>query len=221
MRDYLTLPNLRAALALGTLITVMSVPRIVQGGMDVMLYVPAALTSMTLVAGAATAWSRQGGMCGLFPERRRMWIGIGIAAALSLLALPLGACLAPVFEDAMRESMRPERVELHYPATAGGCFASMLWAASFETMFFSAAATSLLARLSRRQWVAVSMTTVLRLGVTWRTLALTGVVDAQALFYATSGTAAFIGALLFARAGLPATMVFAAGLQLHLFLHLR
>ncbi len=221
MREYLSLSNLRRASLLGSLVTLMSIPRIMQAGMDLTFYVPAALTSMILVSGAATAWGRHAGMCGLFPGRRRMWAGIGIATTLSLLLLPVYECCYPFFERAIQESSRPGLAALQYPTTIGGCLALMLWSAGFETMFFRAATISLLARLSHRQWVAVSLSVILCLGATQMSLAAAGIKEARWAFYASAAAANLVGVLLFARTGLPAAMVFAAGLQLHLLLRLR
>jgi len=188
--------------------------------MDLVLYVPAALTSMTLVSGAATAWSHHAGMCGLFPERKRMWIGVAIAVTLSALLLPVYEWASPHFERAMQGASRPDLIRVQYPSTVGGCLALMLWAAGFETMFFRAATVSLLARLSQRQWVAISLTVLLCVGIMRLRLNAAGITDMRPAFYAAAAGANLVGALLFARTGLPATMVFFAGLQLHLFLRL-
>jgi len=221
MRTYLSMSNFGRALILAMGVTLMSVPRIVQGGLPLDLYIPAALVGMVLVAGAATAWSRQAGMVGLFPHWRLMLGGVGIAVLISLVAVPIQhAWIDPRIQAALSATGNAQLMALRYPVTAGGCVAVMLWSASFETLFFHAATLSFFARLTNRQWIAVALTVALRLFVSMRQMAETGVFDAVPLMLVSTGVMATAACVLFARTGLIPAMMLAAGLDLHLFLNL-
>ena len=100
----------------------------------------------------------------------------------------------------------------------GGRLALLLWSAGFETFFFVAATMSFLARLTRRQWVAVSGAALFRMFVATVQLEAAQVWEAIPLSPAASAVSAAVASLLFARYGLPAAMLFSAGLGLHLFL---
>jgi len=221
MREYLTQSNLYKALGLGAIVTAMAVPRILHGRMDPMLYVPAAFMAMTLIAGAGTAWGDRGGMCGLFPGRRRTLAGIGIALLVILVLIPVHLLwIDPCLMKAFSRISDPDVVRLRYPTTLGGMMALMLWTAGFETFFFQVGGMSFCARLTGNQWVAVVFVSTFRMLVTNRFLVQYGIVDYVPLFLVGSAVTGALAAVFFARAGLLATMVFAAGLNLHLVFHL-
>jgi len=217
VRQYLTISNMRKAAALGGAVTLMSVPRMLQGGMDLALYVPAALAGMTLVSGAATAWSDRAGMHGLFPERRRLIAGLGVgSAAAGALALAYLFWPDPLFRSVIIGSGKPEVIALQYPATVGGVLALALWGAGFETTFFRAAAMSFFGRLTGRLWMTIALAVALRIFVTCKYLAGAGIVDHPGLFLAAAALTGTISSFLFARYGLPAPMLFSAVLALRL-----
>jgi len=221
MHTYLSFSNFGRALILATGVTLLSVPRIVQGALPLDLYIPAALIGMILVAGAATAWSREAGMAGLFPHWRLMVTGVGIAVMISLLAVPIQhAWIDPRTKTALAATGNAHLMALRYPGTMGGCVTVMLWSASFETVFFYAATLSFFARLTNRLWVAVALTVALRLFVSMQQMSGTGVFDAIVLMLVATGVVATAACLLFAGTGLIPTMMLAAGLDLHLFLNL-
>lgn len=219
MRTYLSMPNFLRALVLGLVATVMSVPRLIQGGLPLGLYVPATLVGMMLVSGAATAWSDRGGMCGIFPARRRMLVGVGIAVLVSAMATPVvHLWVDPSVRKALLATGNAQVMALRYPATVGGCLAVILWSASFETLFFQAATVSFFARLTSRQSIAIVLAVALRLCVSLHQMTELGVVDAVPLMLVSTAVMATVACILFARTGLIATMVLGAGLDLHLFL---
>ena len=219
MRDYLSLHNFWKALALGSVVTVMAVPRIVQGELDVRLYGPAALAAMTLVGGAVTAWSRHGQMCGAFPDTRRLLVGLGLATLLCVLLLPVyRVWLDPIFRAALEQTGNERLLRLRYPATWHGALALLLWSAGFEALFFVAGSMSFMARLTRCAWISGIGVVALRVLVVSRMITDAGIMDGTWLFLGAAAVSTALSCLLFARTGLPAVMLFAAGLNLHLFL---
>jgi hypothetical protein len=215
MHQYLSQRNLISAVALGFLITIMTIPRLVVWGVPLGLYIPASFLSMTLVSGTATAWGTSAGMCGPFPEQRRQLAGIAIAAALALLALPLFMlCVDPVMVPALSATGN-EMLLRHYPVTPDGKIALLLWSAGFETMFFHAGAMSLVSRITRRQWVAVTACVALRLFIASHQLAELHIPAANPFLLVVSGVVTTASCLLFARFGLPTAMVFSAGICLN------
>lgn len=220
MRVYLSERNLLKAAALGAVVTLMSVPRILVAGLNPAFYIPAAFVGMTLVSGAATAWGGYAGMAGVWP-RRGLGRNLGFATLAGLaLALVSFLLLDPVFSQAIAGGGDREFLELQYPVTVGGCAALVLWSAGFETVFFYAAASSFVVRISRRVWTAYVFSAALRLVVTLHQMAGAGITEAEHLFAAGSVVASFITCLLFVRGGLPAAMVFTAVLNLRLLLRL-
>lgn len=219
MRDYLSVSNLCKALCVGAVTALMSVPRIIQTGVDLWIYLPVAWGAMTLCAAAATAWSARGGMCGLFPHRRRMLAGAGIAVILTCAITPIYSFLLdPIFRQTIASAGGEKMLMLRYPVTLSGCFAVTLWSAGFETIFFRAAAISFFVRLTDRQWIAVAAAVALRMFVFSKQLSEAGIVDAMPLFVICTLITSIISCALFVRTGLPGAMVFSAGLNIHLFI---
>jgi len=219
MRDYLSLGNLWKAVLLGAAVTVMSIPRMIQGGMPLELFVPLALFCMTLVCGAASAWGDKGGLCGLFPGWRRTGIGLGIAAIVTIIAAPLTASwLDPAMRAAIEASGDEKALALAYPESAAGKLAAMLWSGSFHVMFLVVAAMSFMARLTRKVGISVGLVVVLRSAVALYKLQHVGVTDGAVLFVVLSAAETGCSCLLFARTGLVPVVILAMGLDLHLFL---
>ncbi|MFC1498161.1 hypothetical protein ACFLS1_06795 [Verrucomicrobiota bacterium] len=221
MRDYLSVSNLQKALMLSSVAVLMSVPRIILAGVDLRIYIPAAFAAMTFCAGAGTAWSHRAGMCGLFPARRKMLAGIGVAFILACIVTPVYLfCIDPIFQDALERTGSTSLLMLKYPATISGCLALALWSASFETMFFRVGAMSFFARLIPRQWIVLCLAVTLRVFVSVLQVADAGVVEAVPFFVIGSAIVSAMSCVLFARAGLPAAMFFSAGINLRLFIAL-
>ena len=218
MRDYLSIGNLWKALLLGAVMTVMSIPRIVQGGMPLGPYVPGAFFAMTLVSGAATAWGGKGGMCGLFPGGRRMWVGFGLAVLLTIVGTPIYCLwLDPVLYAALAATGDVKMLALRYPDAIVGKLSLMLWSGSFQVMFFAVAGMSFLTRLTGRPWISGALVVLFRVAVGLYQISEAGVTDSIPVFLLGSAVATACSCALFARTGLPPVMAFAMGLNLHLF----
>jgi hypothetical protein len=219
MRDYLSIGNFAKAALLGGAVTLLSIPRFTDGGMPLALYVPASLATMTLVAGAATAWGRRAGMAGVWPERRRALWGVVIGALLGGALALVYVRTDPVCRDAIARTGDSRLLALQFPATASGRFALSLWSAGFGTLFFCAATMSFLARLTGRQWLAVLGAVVIRLFLVHHRLASEGVTQSIPIFLLRNAVVSAASCTFFARFGLPSAMTFSWVLELrHLFL---
>ena len=215
MRTYLSTRNLMSASLLGGAITLLAIPRIIDGGLPPHLFIPASLFSMTLISGMATAWGKKAGMCGIFPDMKRTIRGMGVALLAVLVLIPV--CVFwfdSVLYEAAQTSGDAEFIRMLFPRTAFGMLALMLWATGFETMFFEAAAMSYFSRLTGKQWVAVLMSILLRCTVTYLRLSAVGATDQALLFLGSVIVATLIGCTLFAKFGLPAAMLFSAGMAI-------
>jgi hypothetical protein len=210
MRDYLTISNLSKAMALGGCVTLMSLPRLVQGGEPRWLYVSTAIFCLVLLAGAATAWGRCGGMLGLFPRGRRRLIGLSTGLAAGLLIVPLYTMwLDPWLSEALRHAGDADRLQLEFPDAPWKKVAIVLWAAGFQVLFFNAAAMSFLCRLTNNVPVALILAIVFRLFVSH--LQFEDVpIDGTLAFALTHALVCAIGCILFARTGLMPVALFAA-----------
>lgn len=222
MREYLSVNNLKKSLLLGGMVAVMSTPRIILGGMDPVIFVPAAFFSMTLVAGAAAAWGEKGGMAGLFPGRRRTIAGIIAAVMIALASTPLHYfCLDPLRYAVIKATGNGHMIEMLYPSTLYGCVSLVLWSASFETIFFPAASMSFFSRLTGRMYIALVLTVAMRIFVMSLQVSGTGM-DSTTAYLIYSGTAisSLVACLLFALTGLVPTMVYCGLINLHVFVFL-
>ncbi len=216
MRDYLSLRTLRTATVLSALVTIMSVPRLMQAEWPLDFYLPATFLAMLLVSGAPAAWSEKGGLNGLFP-RGRVLPGIGIAILLSLLALPYHYYVAPVVRELLESTGDAELIAMNYPDSISGRIAAVLWCGGFQAMFFYAAPMALFCRLLRRVWPAILLTVAMKVLVVAYGFSQAGIAHGALPAMCASAAATVVASLLYARAGLLPTMVFVAGLNLHLF----
>lgn len=216
MREYLSTGNLVRAAALGALATVMALPRLVQAGPNGGLRAVACLASMILVAGAVTAWDRKAGLAGNYPGRARTLIGLAVAAVVALVLSPLQRwAIQPLFEEAVRASADANWVRLQLPDTPGAWAALALWSAGFQTLFCVAAPTCLAARLTRRVWPALILTTFLGAYLASRQMDLYGMGSGRDLFVAASAAKGLVGCLVYAHFGLAPGAAIAAGFHLH------
>jgi hypothetical protein len=220
MRDYLSVSTLWKALILGGIVTAMAIPRFLEGAVDIHFYIPASVAAMTLTSGAVVAWGRKGGMCGIWPGTRQGSAGLGLALLLALLATSVYLLgFDPVCRKALEATGNAQMLRLRYPPTLRGRVALVLWSAGFETVFFRASAMSFLARLTGRTSVAVAGSVTLHVMVAAAQLSRAGIYEPlpYTLFLVGTAAAGAIGCLLFARAGLPAAMLFAGALNVHVF----
>lgn len=219
MREYLSLDNFKKAVFLAAPVSAMAILRFREGGLDPVFLLVAGFLVMTLAAGAVMAWGRSGGMVGAFPAPRRMWIGAGAAAVVAAAGWPVNVFfLQPWLRPAIEATGDELLVTLRYPDTFPGRVGLMLWSAGFETLIFPGAAMCFLARLTGKVGLAAVGTVALRALLLSQQLTEAGVVSAVPLFLISTALSCAIGCVLFARAGLPAAMVYAAGVDLHLWL---
>ena len=209
----MTISNLKQATALAALVSVMAIPRIIEGELGILPRLLMAFPAMTLVAGSATAWGKHGGMCGPWPERH-------VAARGMRVALIAGFAMAPVLlafdfdlKTVMAAALRPHAVTLAFPETVSGCLALMLWSAGFETLFFRAGTMAFIARVTRRLWIAVLGSVLLRAFVTFMLMTPADVSTVMIVRLIGVSVLSAVACLLYARAGLPAAMLFAAVLE--------
>ena len=218
MRDYFAESNLPRAAALASILTLMSVGRLVEGGKPLALFVPTTFAAMVFVSAAVTAWGRRAGMAGIVTDRRTFLRGAGIAAALSLLALPVTALwLDPTLRRAVLGATRSGMAELSYPSTLRGCLSLLLWSAGFQVMFLQAGPMSFFARLTGRASVSVVLCIAFRAYVAYRQVADAGMTESVLPFVVTATVTCGAGCMLFARFGLAPAVLLAAGLDLHVF----
>lgn len=210
MRSYLKYSNLSQAITLGGCVTLMSIPRLDQGGTPQWLYVAIAFLCLTLVAGAATAWGSCGGLVGLFPVGRRLAIGLGAALIGGLALFPVYTqWLDPWLKEALMHAGDADRLQLQFPDTLWKQVAVVLWIAGFQVLFFNAAAMSFFCRLTGRISVAIALAVALRVCVSYIQFASISM-DNTLPFHVVHGLTCAIACLLFARAGLLPTSLFAA-----------
>ena len=209
MQQFLAQENLKQAVALSAMVTLLSWPRLAEADRPPALLI-ILFVLVFLMAGAATAWGAHGGMAGAFPERRRILAGVVVAFGAAVVLAPIQILWidGPV-KSAMTDAGAGMRVTMSFPATISGVLALVAWSASFETLFLRASTMAVLARVFRRGWVAIAGAVALRLWVTH--LNVQNIQPAgPAYFYAVALADGLAGSLLFARFGLPAASLFAA-----------
>jgi hypothetical protein len=141
---------------------------------------------------------------------------MAIAAILSFIILPLYiAWIDPLLLPAIKASGDVKMLAIRYPSTLPGQLALFLWAAGFEAMFFQGGIMSVIARATGSQWVAVAVSVGVRTLVTASQLSELNIPNAQAFLMSASSLVTLISCILFARFGFPATMIFSAGICLH------
>lgn len=211
MRKYLAVANLKNAAILGIAVGLMALPRILEGkDRLVLVRMIAVFPSMIIVAGAVTAWGNRAGMCGPFPDKARTRAGTCIALVAGLLIAPFLFWQDAGTADLLSKTAFLSELHLPFPSTLTACLALILWSAGFETLFFRAGTMSLLTRVTNRQWIAIAGAVLLRLSVNVLKI---GQVDMDAMMIlelAGMIVVTTVGCILYARAGLPAAMTFAA-----------
>ena len=219
MRTYLAIGNLSRAAGLSALLTLMALGRVAHGQMPLAAYIPLTFLAMLFVGGAVTAWGSCAGMQGVTTDRHTLLRGAAIAAALSLLAVPVYLFgVDPGVRELFSEPRYAAMLELTLPSTLGGRVSLMLWSASFQTVVLVAAPMSVFARISNRRWLALVLCICLRAYVVSRQLAYAGIAEGAPLFFAAALLSTAAACYLFARFGLVPAMLLSAGLDLHVFL---
>lgn len=218
MRRYLSEANLIRAALMASVMTALSVPRILYWGVPLAPYALAAFFAMVLLSGAATAWGRDGGMVGLFPERRRLFCGMAIAVALVIVILPLQLqWITPILREGLDAAGKTEAIRLRFPHSFWGKLGLMLWSVGFEMMFLQASLISFLARLLRHQWRALAVAFALLALISHAIISPLELGSITPPLIWAGAFSNLIGCWLFARFGLPATMTYAGGLCVHHF----
>ena len=219
MRDYLSLSNLGKAFLIGGAATALSLPRIVSARFPLETYIPLTFLATTLLAQFAVAWGHKAGLRGMFPAARPMFLGSAIAILLACVLTPIYLrTLDPIFRKALENASDPRLFVLRYPPSLAGKLALTLWSASFEVLFFQAAALAFFARLTGRLWATLLGAVLFRVLVAFLQVSNAGVGAVASPFILSSAAAGCVSCLIYAYAGMPAAMIFAAGQTLHLYL---
>jgi hypothetical protein len=218
MKDYLTEQNLAKAAGLGAMVAMMAMPRLIYAERGALQIVPLFLL-MTLVAGAATAWGKQGGLAGLFPPRETVFKGLAVAILAAGVMIPL---YRGVVDGRLKEVLlaagNAEQLRLSFPEEATGAWDLILWSAGFETLFFQAATMALLGRLFKRSWVAVAGAVALRVWVSHLQMSKAGIASTDPVLMGAVVAGSVAACLLYARSGfLPASLFSALLSARHLF----
>lgn len=218
MRQYFSEANFVKAISLAIPLTLMSAPRILYGGFDPLLFLPAAFISLTLLSGMATAWSRHGRLPGLFPARRALLGGLGAAIALTVVVAPLAYFfIDPVMRQVVADTGSERLLRLEYPESARETIALVLWVAGFQVAFFVAASMSFFARLLHSRWAALAAAVAVRAFVAHLQVARGHLGYGAALFLVDTSATTALSCWLFARFGLLPPVLFALLVNLRLF----
>jgi hypothetical protein len=144
-----------------------------------------------------------------------LWAGLILGFAMGVI---YHLYLDPVLRTALASTSGPKALSLRYPLSLTGGLALILWVAGFETMFFQAGSLSFFSRLTPHAWLAIVGAVSFRTMVTSLQISQAGVVDAFPLFLVQAAATSTVACILFARAGLPAAMLFAATVTAHVLL---
>ena len=209
MRTYLTIHNLRRATVLGCAVAVMSIPRILEGGIYFGFRIFSLFPLLIIIAGAVTAWGNCGGMVGPFPGRNPSYRGLGIAIVAALILVPVLFAFDSGVLRQLAENKGPDSllVRLAFPTDVRGCLAIVLWSAGFDTLFFKGATMSFLARLTKRQSVAVVGSVLFSVAITSSKFTHMGMA-LSGLGIVTAAVTSIAGCLIYARGGLIPAMAF-------------
>ncbi len=213
MRTYLTISNFRRATMLGLVCSIMALPRILQAQEGKLLLLVAVLPSLTLAAGAATAWGHMGGLCGVFPDRKTTMKGMAIAVIVGLPAAAVLFWTDHALMDVLIAFGDQDKLRMTFPPDLTGCLALMLWSGGFATLFFVASTMSFACRITRRVWIAIMCVVFMKGLVRCLALNAMGLDPMHADVFLDGIVMGAAGCLLYARAGFPAAMVFAMVLE--------
>lgn len=177
--------------------------------------------SLAFICGTITAWAGQSGLQPLLPPWKRLLVGLLIAIGIGLLLGLLRTWLVdPIIEGAMSVGLPADEVDLHYPPTAYGVLALILWVAGFETLFFEGSTMSLWTRITRSTWIATTVTVLARVGVAAIQLNQIDLGRSLPAILLAGALGQLIACRIFVHGGLPAAMAYHAALQVGLILRL-
>lgn len=217
MRKYLKPANLATAAVIGLIVSIMAIPRMLNGELPLSIYFPAAFLAMTLFSGAVTAWGGCAGMNGLMTDRTKLVPGLLIVLLFSLLVIPIQVnVLTPLIHARFASAAGKSFMALRYPPTLDGKIALLLWSAGFESIFFYAAPMSYFSRLSGNRWIALILTAIFRIFVVFKGLNNEGL-GLSATMITTTVAASATGCMIYGFSGLVPVMAFAACITLHIF----
>ncbi len=217
MRTYLSVENLAKAGGMALIVTVMSIGRLLRAGVPLAFYIPATWLTMVLVCGTVTAWGTSAGMPGMLPGRRTLWRGLGIAAAVSVILLPLRYWwIDPLVYDALAGATDAQLAALNFPETTTGMLSVLLWSAGFQVLSLVVAPVVLTTRLTGRRWIGVLACITFRTYGMQRQLLEAGVTEYAPLLIALAAIGALLQGALFATHGLVPALALAAGMELHI-----
>lgn len=215
MRNYLSMSNLRSAVLMAMVMTPLTAPRILLSGILPVQYIAASFAALTLLAGMVTAWGRSAGMREFLPSWRTSMAGCGVVMLVLGVFLPMQILIFnPTFQAALVQLDRPVIKRLLFPETVMDGMALVLWAVSFEVLFFQGAAMSFFARLTNSLPTAMICSVLLRMYVAYLKLGEIGLSSGTVFILSVVGLSSMAACLIFARFGLPATMLLAGGMAL-------
>ena len=216
MNEFFSINNFKKAALLGLTMTLLSAPRILASGIYSFRHVISAFAALTLLSAAVTAWGKSAGMKGLFPSAKEVIQGLKLAGLIVILSFPVKVFwFNPALYAAVESTGNTSALILLFPETLLAGMALTLWVMSFETLFFQAAAISFFGRLSRHFLAALILSTLFRGYVSWLKLGNIGVETAEFLILSHALIINVISCLLFARYGLPASMLFIGGISIY------
>lgn len=215
-QKYFTIENFRQALLPAAIMTLLASPRIFSSGLYSPFHVIPTFFVMILMTATVTAWSRCAGMKGAFPPAREIVKGLLVVIILLILLFPPKFFwFNPFFHTAISETGNTKALTLIFPETIIPAVALTLWVMVFETLFFQAAAMSFFAKLTKKIWLALLLSSILRLLVTWLRLSDIGIINGEAIILSHAVLMNIISCLLFIRFGLLPPMLFIGGLSVY------
>jgi hypothetical protein len=202
---------------MGGAVTVMAVPRMMMAGVDLAVYIPACLTTLILVSGAATAWNRHGGLHGLWPGGRRGRFGVAAGLVSALVMLPFAFALDRLRWELLEAGRLEHWTVMPPPTLPMEIIALVLWRAGFEVAFFHAGAICFFSRLFHDWRPALFGAILLRGLVTYLQMGGDLTSDHAPVFLAFILIDAAIASGLFIAAGWPAVSAYVIVLGLRHF----
>lgn len=222
MKEFLREENLKQALVFGAILTFLSVPRLLE--VDLPLP-PLGLVVFTFgvtafASGAALAWQHHAGMAGLFPGRRRTWLGAGWALIGGLVLLTAFFYIDPLLPRELAAKAAFHRWGVLYPQNEAEVISRMLWSAGFQTLFFTAAAMAVFSRVIKNVWAALLIVICLRMLITAYRLTMLDLGHIVPPFLLLTALFAIASCLLFVRYGLIPAAALAALIEARHFARL-
>ncbi|MCC5790391.1 MAG: hypothetical protein JJT75_12205 [Opitutales bacterium] len=210
MRDFLQEKVLWQSLPVATVVALLAAPRIAQGPFEagVWYLVLFAWAVSMLAAGAVFAWGRKGGLAGPFPGHALHWwpmlLAFGLGSLMALLFMGMDTFWRPL----LARSPEPSLEYLAYPRNWNEWVRLVLWNIGFMTLFFTAAAMAVFARVSRRWVVALLVVVFLRFIASIYRLQAYDMGEFWPVALITTVPFSILACWLYARHGFPAVIAF-------------